>query len=290
MSEADFHEERRTGVGGSDAAAAIGISPWHTPYDLWLEKLGEAQPLPTSEPMLWGKLLEPVIAAEYSRRTGHQIELAPPMLRHPTHAFMIAHIDGRIDNSSRILECKTSRTADGWGESGTDEIPLQYLVQVHHCLIVSGARIADVAVLIGGQDFRLYQVAVDPDIARELVKQEYLFWCRVESREPPDPVNTADAVRRWGHLRATGTVVASEADLFALERLHQIKQQTKLLETQAADAQLQLMQALGERGDHLVDEAGTLLATWKLDNGRKAYSVQAREPARRFLLKGAHDG
>jgi predicted phage-related endonuclease len=211
------------------------------------------------------------------------------MLRHPTHAFMLAHIDGRVDNS-RIVEIKTTRTAAGWGETGSDEIPLQYLVQVHHYLVVTGAMVADVAVLIGGQDFRLYQVAADAEIARTLVEQEYVFWRRVEDREPPDPVNTTDAVRRWGSLTAAGTVVAGELELYAVERLHQIKQQTKLLEAEADTAQLQLMAALGEEGDHLVDEAGTLLATWRLDNGRKAYSVAAGEPKRRFLLKGTRDG
>jgi putative phage-type endonuclease len=286
---ADFDELRRTGLGGSDAAAACGLSPWRTPYDLWLEKLGQAEPLPASEPMLWGSLLEPVIAAEYCRRTGHQIQLSPPMLRHPTHAFMLAHIDGRVNNS-RILECKTARTAAGWGETGSDEIPLQYLVQVHHYLVVTGAAVADIAVLIAGQDFRLYEVAADADIARSLVEQEYTFWLRVEEHEPPDPVNTADAVRRWGSLTAAGTIVAGEAELFAVERLHQIRAQKKHLEAEADEAELKLMQALGEEGDHLVDEAGVLLATWRLDNGRKAYSVAAREPKRRFLLKGARDG
>jgi putative phage-type endonuclease len=283
-----FETERLTGIGGSDAPAVLGISPWATPYDLWLQKLQLAPPPVTNEPMLWGKLLEPIIRDEYVRRTGRAVETVP-MLRHPTREFMICHLDGRVDRT-RILECKMARVAAGWGESGTDEIPLLYLVQVHHNLIVSGAQVGDVPVLIGGNDFRIYEVHADADIARELVEQESLFWRRVETREPPDPVNTADAVRRWGHLTATGTVVATEADLFALERLHQIRKQSKLLMAEADEAQLHLMEALGERGDHLVDEAGTLLATWKLDKGRKGYSVAAREPARRFLLKGAHDG
>jgi putative phage-type endonuclease len=278
-----FDEERLTGIGGSDAPAVVGISPWATPYELWLQKLEEAPPPSTNEPMLWGKLLEPVIIREYVRRTGRTVELMP-MLRHPTHEFMICHLDGRVDRT-RILECKMTRTAQGWGESGTDEIPLHVGVQVHHNLIVSGAQIGDVPVLIGGNDFRIYEVHADHDIARNLIKQEYTFWRCVKAREPPDPVNPADAVRRWGSLTAAGTVIATQAELAAVDILHGIKTQQKLLEADADRAQLQLMEALGERGDHLVDEAGTLLATWKLDKGRKAYSVAAREPSRRFLLK-----
>jgi hypothetical protein len=89
-----------------------------------------------------------------------------------------------------------------------------------------------------------------------------------------------------GRLAAAGRVVACEADLLAVERLLQISKQRKQLDDDDDKARLQLMQALGERGDHLVDEAGTLLATWRLDQGRKAYAVDARKPQRRFLLKG----
>ena len=208
-----FDEERLTGVGGSDAAAVLGISPWATPYDVYLQKLGQAPPPAGNEPMLWGTLLEPVIRDEYARRTGRAVETLP-MLRHPTLEFMIAHLDGQIRrtdaaDAKRILEIKTARTSHGWGEPGTDEIPLQYLLQVHHYLVVSGAQIADLAVLIGGQDFRLYEVHADADIARELVAAEYAFWHQVACREPPAPSNTQDAIRRWGGwLRQAGLSLA----------------------------------------------------------------------------------
>jgi putative phage-type endonuclease len=282
----DFHEERRTGIGGSDAAAALGLSPWRTPFDLWIEKLGEGDPLPASEPMRWGKLLEPVIAAEYCRRTGRTIEPAPALIRHPTHPWMIGHIDGRVvDEPGRILEVKTAGIGIGWGEPGTDEIPLQYLTQCHHYLIVSGAEAVDVAVLIGGQDFRLYTIRRDDDIAGSLFEQEYTFWQCVQDRVPPDPVNTADAVRRWGRLRSAGAVTASEIEQQAIERMREIRRIRADLDVEEDAAKRLIMSTLADRGDTLVDLAGTSLATWKLDNGRKGFKVEAREPARRFLLK-----
>jgi putative phage-type endonuclease len=280
----DFHAERKTGIGGSDAAAALGISPWRTPYDLWLEKTGAANPLPVTEPMRWGTLLEPVIAAEYCRRTGRQIEPAP-MLRHPTHRWMIGHIDGRVIGEPRILEVKTAGIGIGWGEPGSDEIPLQYLTQCHHYLVVSQAEVVDIAVLIGGQDFRLYTIERDDAIADTLIEREQRFWWRVENRMPPDPVNTTDAVRRWGRLYAPGMITASEAEQATVERLRGIKKARKALEAEEDAGARLLMAALGDRGDTLVDLAGTALASWKLDRGRAAYQVEAREPARRFLVK-----
>jgi putative phage-type endonuclease len=284
----EFDEERRTGIGGSDAAAALGLSPWRTQYDLWLEKTGAlASRDEPSEPMVWGTLLEPVIRAEYERRTGRTVQMLP-MLRHPTHEFMIAHLDGLADQS-RVLEIKQSRTSNGWGEPGSDEIPLPYLVQVHHCLVVAGAAVADVAVLIGGSELRLYEIHGDDAITRDLVRQEHAFWQRVKLQEPPDPTNLDDARRRWGWLPAAGTVVAGEAERLAVERLREIRERTKQLESEAEAAQLVLMAALGEQGDTLVDEAGLALATWKLDKGRKGYTVEPREPSRRFLLKGGEE-
>ena len=107
-----------TGVGGSDAPAVLGISPWATPYDLWLSKLGHTTALATSEPMRWGSLLEPVILGEYVRRTRRTVHEKPDMLRHPTHQFMLAHLDGRIVDESRIVEIKTARSASAGASPG----------------------------------------------------------------------------------------------------------------------------------------------------------------------------
>jgi len=64
---------------------------------------------------------------------------------------------GTITDSGRLVEIKTARSADGWGEAGTDEVPQEYLIQVQHYLAVTALPVADVAVLFGGQEFRLGQ-------------------------------------------------------------------------------------------------------------------------------------
>jgi putative phage-type endonuclease len=279
-------EERRTGLGGSDAAAALGLSPWQTPYDLWELKTGLAPPLEQTEPMLWGKLLEDIIRAEYGRRTGLEVRPVMDLMRHPRHAWMFAHIDGRVAQDGRvILEVKTARTAQGWGEEETDEVPLNYLTQVHHYLAVTEAEVCDVAVLIGGQDFRLYQVYRDPEIERDLIEGEAAFWKLVEQRQPPPPVTLQDAVRRWGHFKATGSVVAGEAEIAAVAVLRALHSQKAEIEQLEEAAKLGLMEAMGEDGLNLVSPDGELLVTWALDNGRKGYSVAAREPSRRFIVK-----
>lgn len=283
-----FDEDRRTGIGGSDAPVALGLSPWSTPYDLFLAKTGQGdEPPPPTEPMIWGTLMQPVIAAEYARRTGFVLVEEPAMLRHPTNHWMIGHLDGSIVDSSprRILEVKTARDGRGWGEPGTDEIPLHYLLQCHHYLIVSGAEICDVAILISGSDFRIYRVAADPEIAALLIAQEGVFWRHVEEREPPPPIHLADAVRRWGRLACPGSVTADRIELLAIEELRRIQVHRSTLNLMEETNRAIVMQALADKGEALVDATGTLLATWKLDGGRKGYAVAERPPQRRFMLK-----
>ena len=286
LGNAGTAEERRSGLGGSDAAAALGISPYQTPYDLWEQKTGLAPPLEQTEPMLWGKLLEDIVRQEYARRTGVEVIYRKGLIRHPVRAWQFVHLDGEIGRDGRaILEVKTARTGEGWGEPDTSEIPLHYLAQVHHSLMVTGAEICDVAALIGGNDFRLYRVERDIEIEQQLIEQEAAFWETVTRAEPPPPSNLHDAVRRWGHIATGGFVVAGETEERAIAILRRGRELQKELAAAEEAAKLTITEALRDRGSNLVAASGELLATWKLDNGRKAYSVAAKEPSRRLLVK-----
>jgi putative phage-type endonuclease len=290
LGNAGTPEERRTGLGGSDAAAALGLSPWQTPYDLWEQKRGLAPPLEQTEPMLWGHLLEDIIRREYAKRTGMEVRPVKELIRHPKHAWMFAHLDGKIGADNRaILEVKCARTSEGWGEPDTSEVPLHYLLQIHHYLSVTAAEVCDVAVLIGGSDFRLYQVERDPEIEEHLVEGEAAFWQQVEQGVPPAPMTLEDAVRRWGHSNAQGFTLAGVDEIEAVYQLRSLHQQKKDLLRMEEGLKLALTTALGENGANLVHPGGELLATWKLDSGRKGYSVAPKEPSRRLLIKGLND-
>jgi putative phage-type endonuclease len=291
LGNAGTPEERRTGIGGSDAAAALGLSPWVTPYNLWELKRGLAPPPEENEPMLWGTLLEDVIRREYARRAGVEARPVKEMIRHPQHAFMFAHLDGEIIGlqAKAILEVKTARTAVGWGEEGTDEIPLHYLIQVHHSMVVTDAELCDVAVLIGGQDFRVYHVDRDAEIEQRVTEGEALFWDMVTAGEPPPPSSLQDAVRRWGRSDAQGTVVAGRPELDAISTLRSLKLQKAKMAVMEEAAKTIVMALMGDDGMNLVDGGGQLLATWKLNNGRKGYTVAPQEPQRIFLVKESAD-
>lgn len=299
---AEWLEARRTGIGGSDVAPILGLSKWATPLSVYMQKRGELGEQPENDAMRWGRYLEPVVRQAYADATGNEVRVLPDMIRHPVHDFMLANLDGfvsPVDGPRRVFEAKTARTADGWGEPGSDQIPQPYLLQVQHYLAVTGFVVADVAVLIGGSDFRIYEVPEDRELQEMLVDAEADFWARVQRGDPPEPVTTADAIARWGRSSRSDLVMADETALQALQTIRAARESIKQAEAIEDAAKAIVMRALGE-ADTLVDGAGKTLCTWKasaapqrLDTaGLKASHpslyeqfLKAGEPSRRFLLK-----
>lgn len=186
----EWLNERRSGIGGSDAPAILGLSPFRSAHDVWLDKRGEAPARPPTEAMWWGTEMESLIARRFEERTGLLVVNPQRIFRHPDYAFLIGTPDRFIADASGPLtglEIKTANAfADGWGDEGSDEIPAHYLVQVHHYLTVTGAEMWYVAALIGGSDFRLYRVPRDTALSDEMTARLVDWWQRhiVEGEEP----------------------------------------------------------------------------------------------------------
>lgn len=223
---ATFHEDRLTGIGGSEAAAVLGLSEWATPLDVYLRKKGLAPPSVDTPATLWGRLLEPVVRQHYAERTGYVVTQPTAMLRHPKYGFVIAHPDGLVPDARRGYEGKTARTDHGWGPSGTDEIPQDYLLQVQHYMIPGllpvMIEVFDVSVLIGGQDYRQYEIPADRELQEMIVDAEHALWQRVQRGEPPEPdwehPATAGALRKL-YPGTDGTTVQATASDDAWRRV-----------------------------------------------------------------------
>jgi putative phage-type endonuclease len=112
----DWLEVRKGGIGSSDAAAAVGLHPYKSQLQLWMEKTGRDAGLPVVDPnddqspMYWGTLLEPIVAAHYTRRTGNRVRRVNAVLQHPEHPWMLANLDREVMGAPdvQILECKTA--------------------------------------------------------------------------------------------------------------------------------------------------------------------------------------
>ncbi|MCW0080586.1 YqaJ viral recombinase family nuclease [Burkholderia pseudomallei] len=206
LSRDDWLAVRRTGIGGSDAAAAVGLNPYMSPLELWLDKTGRAEGLPrpdpadTTSPTYWGTLLEPIVAAVYTQQTGNRVRKVNAVLRHPTIPWMLANIDREVVGvrDVQILECKTA------GEFGTrlwrKGVPEYVQLQVQHQLAVTGKTAAHVAVLLCGQALEVHRIERDDALIGRLVELEARFWQYVETDTPPPADGSESADRALRHL------------------------------------------------------------------------------------------
>ena len=106
-------EYRRKGIGGSDAAAVLGISPFRTGRDLYYDKLNivTADDAENWVQLEVGTLLEPLVAKIFAYKTGYKIYRRPFMFQHPLYPWMLADLDYMVelpDGTTAILEIKTT--------------------------------------------------------------------------------------------------------------------------------------------------------------------------------------
>lgn len=279
-------QQRRAGIGGSDIAAMLGLSPYKTPMQLWLDKTGRAgdeEPAPeAAERMHFGNVLEEVVAREFSERTGSKVQRILSQLQHPECPIALANIDraivtpgskARWDQVSRrvlgadgVLECKTAHAmamhSPEWGEAGTEDVPLAYWLQVQWYIGITGLEVGKLAVLFGGQKFRTYTLSADRAIFADLLAEADRWWrTHVQADTPPQPSTEDEARRLWrSHVAGRELIVdATVAD--AVHALAATKRQITELEEREQGLRDLITCAFGEA--ETISYMGQKLATWK---------------------------
>jgi putative phage-type endonuclease len=246
--------ERRKGLGASDCAAALGLSPYRTPLDLYYEKLGELPPEPETPAMRRGKRREAMVLDEYAE--DRDVTLVEQVfVRHPALPWMTATLDGVVpgDDYPRpgvIVEAKWvgGRMARDWGEPGTDDVPRHVLAQAMHQLIVAGGERCDVAAVIAGGDLQVYPVRLDPRVAAAITAGLGEFWHRVRTRDPDPawlslPADAGHLARLWPGCE--GEVELDDEALFQAEGYSLISAEIRRLERARDRKRATLLAALG---------------------------------------------
>lgn len=262
---------RKGGIGSSDAAAAVGLNPYVSRLQLWLEKSGRDADLPKidpnddTSPTYWGTILESIVSAAYTKRTGNKVRRINAVLQHPSEPWMLANLDREVIGAPdvQILECKTA------GIQGSrlwkDGVPEYVVLQVQHQLGVTGKAAADVAVLLGGQELQVHRINRDDKLIANLITLERQFWRYVETDTPPpaDGSDSADMALRCLYPQDNGQRVDLSQDLAMAAVFSDLLGVRQLLETNLA-LEAQLKQKLQERmGEvsQLVFETGSI--SWK---------------------------
>jgi putative phage-type endonuclease len=192
-----FHDQRRTGVGGSDAGAILGVSPFTSRLGVWEDKRGLRAPTEASERMVWGTRLQDAILRGYAEDTGTEVRKGT-FRRHPVHPFVIGNPDaeGVRDGRPRLVEVKTTSHLDErWGEDGSEQVPVHYYAQVQHYLLLRSLEVADLTALVGGRELRTYVIPANPAFQAAMLEDERAFWRLVVEGTPPEPDGSDDAGR-----------------------------------------------------------------------------------------------
>lgn len=259
---------RQGGIGGSDAAAVVGLSPFKSPYQLYHEKRGDV-PLDDDETfrMQLGTILEEPIAQLYCERTGRTMR-RQPLAVHSHYPFMLAHIDRQIVKDPRgpgIYEGKTTNEWTGRAIQGADDIPDHYYIQAQHYMAVYEYQWASFGILIGTSRFVWCDIERNDEVIAELIAQETEFWARVRTGHPP-PIDgstrSADLLRRM-YPRDTGKILTIEAPelIQAAVDFVEAKQHEKRLEGDLQRLGNILKSAMGDASEAIFPGFGSI--TWK---------------------------
>ncbi len=290
MNKQEWLRERKNYLGGTDLAAICGLNPYRTALDVYLDKTSNDISEDTNAAMRWGTLLEDVIAKEYAQVTGYDIEIEPNTIYHPEYSFLAANIDRWADNKSRILECKTASflKAKEWGDLGTDQIPESYLIQNATYSAVCNVPVVDIAVLIGGQDFRIYTYNKNKDLEDKIIKIGVNFWNNhIEKRIPPKCVNTKDTFNLFP--QSNNKQITAKDDIIAkLEELKIAKMSEEQIQKTIEKLKVEIQEFMQDY-DVLIDNNGNVIATWKNTAPKSFFDVKKfKEEAKEIYLKYAN--
>ena len=253
MSHQDWLKMRKIGIGGSDAAVACGLSRWKSPFQLWSEKTDRIVPTKANEACYWGIQLENLLRAEFIKRTNLEVHECPFFLRSKEHKYMLANIDGYVkneDGSFSVLEIKTANAyaVQDW----QDGLPIEYFAQIIHYMVVTGMSSAYVAVLLGGNEFRIQKYDRDEEMIQHIVQMEEHFWYEYMLKDTP-PEATAKDNELLGQLYPKSKEKAIEMPAKATDVLADYEKACKDLTIakeakEEAEAKLKMMLADAEVG------------------------------------------
>lgn len=281
-------------MGGSDVPALLGIAPasWsrRTPFALFLDKMGKKQgeqDLPESKVLRRGKKLEPYILEMLEEEYGLKPFFRNKQYADPEHGFLAAEIDFEFKvteqlaerfglekgliNSLQNGEIKTVHPfiADEWGDPDTDQVPVHYVAQVMHGMMITGAQVCLVAALFGADVLKVYKIARDDGLIKLMREKEVTFWKEnVMKQVPPEPANDGDLQRMF--YRDKGTAIAADGNqevMGELGKLFGLQVKLDELEREIKDSAFKVKHFMGENA--VVTLNGVEMATWKSQKSKR---------------------
>lgn len=220
-------------IGGSDAAAVVGLNPYRSQFALWAEKTGKVPGFEGNLATEVGTYLEEFVAQIFARETGKKVRRANQSFLNSDYPWAIANIDREIVGEDAGLEIKTTSELNLRKFKG-GEYPAQYYCQAVHYMAVTGKKRWYLAVLIGNREFKWFVIERDEAEIKALMEAEEMFWEFVQKNIPPMPDGTSSSTATLSSLYPESD--DTECSLYGYEddavRYLEVCQTIKNLETQ----------------------------------------------------------
>lgn len=244
LSHEDWLEARKLGITGTDLGGLTGISKYSTPIKVYLDKVGELEPIEDNESMYWGRVMEDVIAKEFQVRNNMKINRVNAMLKHPEYGWALGNIDRLITDekgAKGILEIKTvSEYLKNYWDG--EEVPVQYMVQLQWYMFVAGVNYGYFAALIGGNKYIQKYVQRDDELIEMLLNIAKDFWENNVLKKIPPIVDgseaSTDLLKSLYPTSEEGTeITLPNETLELIEKREELKDQVKEIETEILDCE-----------------------------------------------------
>lgn len=253
-------------IGGSDAAAVVGLNPFSSPYALWAEKTGQIPCFAGNLATEVGTFLEEFVAQKFAAETGKKVRKCNQSFLNSDYPFAIANIDREIVGEDAGLEIKTTSELNMKKFKG-GEYPANYYCQCVHYMAMTGKQRWYLAVLIGNRDFRWFTIERDEAEIAALMGAEADFWELVKNRTPPVADGsraTTDAIKTIFAESSEDTVDLT-LKLPALLQYIDLDKQIAELETLRDEAANRIKSFMGEAGG---GECDGYRVSWKSSTRR----------------------
>lgn len=267
----EWLKEREYGIGASEVGAILGLSPFETPFSLWLKKTKQVEREPENQAMKMGHLLEPVVSQLWEEATGQKVikaSAADIIYVHPEHDFMRATPDRIVRGRKKLLEIKTTVTG-----IDPEDLPTHWVAQVIYQQYVTGIHDADLAYLVQGRYFGYVNIPYDEEFANFIAERVAAFWNEnVLADKEPDAISVDDFAFKGSEPGKT-----VEADDKALNELLSLYKLNVTLNKDEADAnglKDALKLYMGDAESIVHEDA--ILATWKTGSRGRTFRLKER--------------
>jgi putative phage-type endonuclease len=293
MDTKQFHEERATGIGGSDAAAIMNMSKWSTPLDVYMEKVGLTEPKEPNEVMEWGKILEPLIVQAVEEQ--FDVIVDPHLDKDGNEKLWregvaIAHIDGTfLMNTDEgvfetvLLECKTVNPFSfklEWNPE-TNQVPYEYFCQVQHYMFVTGLKKCLLAAWVD-RTMHYFWINFSEEFVEVMIQKEQEFWEKHVELKIPPPKSTGADVNKMMEGLVDEPIPATIELMRLLDRHEELNEEKKMTEDELGAIKAEIANTMGE---YLrAEKDGVQVAKWIKINQKRVDAKKLKEK-----YPGAHE-